>query len=313
MILVDMHGEATSEKTAIAHYFDGKVTAVVGTHTHVPTCDHRVLPGGTAYCSDLGMTGPYDSVIGVEKDARDPALPDRHAQPLRDGQGRPALRRGRGGRRRADGTGPRRSTGCCWARTTSSGSKPGYTLGVPARPAKRAARRSAGIRLRRPADRALRRGPRAQGGGLEPPARAGPARPAPRAAPSAGRCGRCSARRASPPPSRCCGACSAAASRTRRSSRPRAASTTCGGSRSERGKRDDPRALVVRGHHRAAPARDAADRAGPAGLPRPARLGRRARDLEPARGHRRLRRGARLARGQGRARRSGARRASSAT
>jgi metallophosphoesterase (TIGR00282 family) len=67
VILVDMHGEATSEKTAIAHYLDGRVTAVVGTHTHVPTCDHRVLPGGTAYCSDLGMTGPYDSVIGVEK------------------------------------------------------------------------------------------------------------------------------------------------------------------------------------------------------------------------------------------------------
>ena len=69
VVLVDMHGEATSEKTAIAHYFDGKVTAVVGTHTHVPTCDHRVLAGGTAFCSDLGMTGPYDSVIGVEKDA----------------------------------------------------------------------------------------------------------------------------------------------------------------------------------------------------------------------------------------------------
>jgi hypothetical protein len=68
VILVDMHGEATSEKTAIAHYLDGKVTAVVGTHTHVPTCDHRVLAGGTAYCTDLGMTGPYDSVIGVEKD-----------------------------------------------------------------------------------------------------------------------------------------------------------------------------------------------------------------------------------------------------
>lgn len=68
VILVDMHGEATSEKTAIAHYLDGRVTAVVGTHTHVPTCDHRVLPGGTAYCSDLGMTGPYDSVIGVTKE-----------------------------------------------------------------------------------------------------------------------------------------------------------------------------------------------------------------------------------------------------
>jgi metallophosphoesterase (TIGR00282 family) len=69
VVLVDMHGEATSEKTAIAHYLDGKVTAVVGTHTHDPTCDHRVLAGGTAYCSDLGMTGPYDSVIGVEKEA----------------------------------------------------------------------------------------------------------------------------------------------------------------------------------------------------------------------------------------------------
>jgi metallophosphoesterase (TIGR00282 family) len=69
VILVDMHGEATSEKTAIAIYFDGLVSAVVGTHTHVPTCDHRILPRGTAYCTDLGMTGPYDSIIGVEKDA----------------------------------------------------------------------------------------------------------------------------------------------------------------------------------------------------------------------------------------------------
>ena len=68
VVLVDMHGEATSEKTAIAHYLDGKVTAVVGTHTHVPTCDHRVLAGGTAFVSDLGMTGPYDSVIGVTKE-----------------------------------------------------------------------------------------------------------------------------------------------------------------------------------------------------------------------------------------------------
>jgi metallophosphoesterase (TIGR00282 family) len=69
VILVDMHGEASSEKTAIASYFDGLVSAVFGTHTHVPTCDHRVLPRGTAYCTDLGMTGPYDSIIGVEKDA----------------------------------------------------------------------------------------------------------------------------------------------------------------------------------------------------------------------------------------------------
>jgi 2',3'-cyclic-nucleotide 2'-phosphodiesterase len=68
VIVVDVHGEASSEKTALGHWFDGRVSAVVGTHTHVPTCDHRILPGGTAYCTDLGMTGPYDSVIGVDKD-----------------------------------------------------------------------------------------------------------------------------------------------------------------------------------------------------------------------------------------------------
>jgi metallophosphoesterase (TIGR00282 family) len=68
VIIVDMHGEATSEKMAMGYYLDGRVSAVVGTHTHVPTCDQRLLPGGTAYCTDLGMTGPYDSVIGVEKD-----------------------------------------------------------------------------------------------------------------------------------------------------------------------------------------------------------------------------------------------------
>jgi metallophosphoesterase (TIGR00282 family) len=68
IVIVDVHGEASSEKMALAHYLDGRVSAVVGTHTHVPTCDHRVLPKGTAYCTDIGMTGPYDSVIGVEKD-----------------------------------------------------------------------------------------------------------------------------------------------------------------------------------------------------------------------------------------------------
>jgi hypothetical protein len=67
VIVVDMHGEATSEKQAIACYLDGRVSAVVGTHTHVQTADERILPGGTAYLSDLGMTGPYDSVIGIEK------------------------------------------------------------------------------------------------------------------------------------------------------------------------------------------------------------------------------------------------------
>jgi metallophosphoesterase (TIGR00282 family) len=69
IVIVDVHGEASSEKTALGHHFDGEVAAVVGTHTHVPTCDHRILPKGTAYCTDLGMTGPYDSVIGVEKEA----------------------------------------------------------------------------------------------------------------------------------------------------------------------------------------------------------------------------------------------------
>jgi metallophosphoesterase (TIGR00282 family) len=66
IIIVDMHGEATSEKMAMGYHLDGKVSAVVGTHTHVPTCDQRLLPKGTAYLTDLGMTGPYDSVIGVE-------------------------------------------------------------------------------------------------------------------------------------------------------------------------------------------------------------------------------------------------------
>ena len=69
IVIVDVHGEASSEKTALGYHLDGRVAAVVGTHTHVPTCDHRILPQGTAYCTDLGMTGPYDSVIGVEKDA----------------------------------------------------------------------------------------------------------------------------------------------------------------------------------------------------------------------------------------------------
>jgi 2',3'-cyclic-nucleotide 2'-phosphodiesterase len=65
VILVDFHGEATSEKVAMAAYLDGKVTAVLGTHTHIQTNDARVLPGGTAAVTDAGMTGPHDSVIGV--------------------------------------------------------------------------------------------------------------------------------------------------------------------------------------------------------------------------------------------------------
>ncbi len=69
VIVVDMHAEATSEKQAMGWFLDGKVSAVVGTHTHVPTADNHVLPGGTAYITDVGMTGPHDSVIGMEKQA----------------------------------------------------------------------------------------------------------------------------------------------------------------------------------------------------------------------------------------------------
>lgn len=67
-ILVDVHAEATSEKMAIGHFCDGRATLVVGSHTHVPTADHAILPGGTAYQSDAGMCGDYDSVIGMKKD-----------------------------------------------------------------------------------------------------------------------------------------------------------------------------------------------------------------------------------------------------
>jgi metallophosphoesterase (TIGR00282 family) len=67
-LLVDMHAEATSEKVAMGWHLDGRVTAVVGTHTHVPTADARVLPGGTAYITDVGMTGPRGGVIGVKRD-----------------------------------------------------------------------------------------------------------------------------------------------------------------------------------------------------------------------------------------------------
>jgi metallophosphoesterase (TIGR00282 family) len=69
LVFVDVHAEVTSEKIAMGWYLDGQATAVVGTHTHVQTADNRVLPQGTAYLTDAGMTGPHDGVIGVEKDA----------------------------------------------------------------------------------------------------------------------------------------------------------------------------------------------------------------------------------------------------
>jgi metallophosphoesterase (TIGR00282 family) len=67
-IIVDIHAEATSEKQAMGHFVDGRATLVVGTHTHAPTADHQILPGGTAFMSDVGMTGDYNSVIGMVKD-----------------------------------------------------------------------------------------------------------------------------------------------------------------------------------------------------------------------------------------------------
>lgn len=68
VILVDFHAEATSEKLAFGFYLDGRVSAIVGTHTHVQTADERILPSGTAYITDVGMTGPFESVIGVRKE-----------------------------------------------------------------------------------------------------------------------------------------------------------------------------------------------------------------------------------------------------
>lgn len=67
--VIDIHAEATSEKMAFAHALDGRVSAVIGTHTHIPTADHQILPGGTGYVTDLGMCGDYDSVIGMAKAA----------------------------------------------------------------------------------------------------------------------------------------------------------------------------------------------------------------------------------------------------
>lgn len=68
IIIIDFHAEATSEKIAFGYYVDGRVSAVIGTHTHVQTADEKILPGGTAYITDVGMTGPSDSVIGIDKE-----------------------------------------------------------------------------------------------------------------------------------------------------------------------------------------------------------------------------------------------------
>ncbi len=126
-IFVDMHCETTSEKNAMGAYLDGRVSAVVGSHTHVQTADERILPGGTAYLTDAGMCGPLDSVIGVKKElALQRFLTQRYAafetatprgEELRRGPGsRSTTRRARGSRSSGCGRGCRidgpRAAGC---------------------------------------------------------------------------------------------------------------------------------------------------------------------------------------------------------
>ena len=89
--IVDFHAEATSEKQAMGHFLDGKASLVIGTHTHVPTADHRILAGGTAFMTDVGMCGDYNSIIGMEKDeplaARDDEDPSARGSAPANGPG----------------------------------------------------------------------------------------------------------------------------------------------------------------------------------------------------------------------------------
>ncbi|MGD1118135.1 MAG: TIGR00282 family metallophosphoesterase [Dehalococcoidales bacterium] len=91
VIIVDFHAEATSEKVAMGRYLDGRVSAVLGTHTHVGTIDARILPGGTAYVTDIGMTGPTDSIIGDDADAVIQRFLTQMPHHLSVGKGRPEL------------------------------------------------------------------------------------------------------------------------------------------------------------------------------------------------------------------------------
>ena len=99
-IVIDFHAEATSEKQALGYFVDGRASCVVGTHTHAPTADERVLPGGTAFISDIGMCGDYQSVLGMVKERADQPVP--HQDPARAAWSRPwALPRSRGWRSRS--------------------------------------------------------------------------------------------------------------------------------------------------------------------------------------------------------------------
>jgi calcineurin-like phosphoesterase len=110
VVFVDFHAEATSEKIAMGWHLDGKVTAMVGTHTHVQTADERILPKGTAYLTDVGMTGPHDSIIGVEIAAALGRLSHRAAAEVRDGHRQPAAERRRRRGRRENRTGDEHRT-----------------------------------------------------------------------------------------------------------------------------------------------------------------------------------------------------------
>ena len=107
IIVVDFHAEATSEKIAMGWHLDGQVTAVVGTHTHVQTADERVLPGGTAYITDVGMTGPHDGVIGMDRTAVLSRFLTGMPVRLRAGHGRSAAACRGDHRRRRHGAGDR--------------------------------------------------------------------------------------------------------------------------------------------------------------------------------------------------------------
>ena len=109
--LVDFHCEITSEKNALGLYLDGRVSVVVGTHTHVVTGDERILPKGTAYQTDLGMTGPVWSVIGFNPETVLPAVHQRAAHPVRGGRGPGRPQRLPGRHRPRDRAAPSRSSG----------------------------------------------------------------------------------------------------------------------------------------------------------------------------------------------------------
>ncbi len=113
MIVVDFHAEATSEKCAMGWHLDGKVSLVVGTHTHVQTADERILPNGTAYLTDAGMTGPHDSIIGMDRERSLARFLTGMPSAVRARHRQPAAQRGARRRRRQDRPRHARATRRC--------------------------------------------------------------------------------------------------------------------------------------------------------------------------------------------------------